>query len=104
MQVSGTRKFVASLGNYGEKYEASRSVTASHSDLGYTDEQWFEHVEEVGPAKACEEIADFVMEQVNLELEGELEEANALLEEGEDSFLLKVFPPKRSSSRRKKRS
>lgn len=103
MQVSGTRKFVANLGNYGERYEASRSVTADHSDLGYTNDEWFEHVQEVGSEAACEELADFVMEQVNAELEGELEEANALRDPEEDSFLLRIFPPK-SKKRRSRRS
>lgn len=101
MQVSGTRKFVANLGNYGERYEASRSVTASHEDLGYTNEEWAEHIEEVGSEAACEELADFVMEQVNAELLGELEEANDLRDPEEESFLLRVFPPKK---KRKKKS
>lgn len=100
MQVSGTRKFVANLGNYGEKYEASRSITMSHQDLGYTDEEWFDHVKDVGTEAACIELSDVVMEQVTEEIKGELEEANELRDPEEDSFILRVFPP--SKKKRKK--
>lgn len=104
MQVSGTRKFVANLGNYGERYEASRSITMSHEDLGYTDEEWFEHVKDVGTEAACIELSDVVMEEVTEEIRGELEEANDLRDPEEDTFLLRVFPPPSSKKKRKKRS
>lgn len=102
MQVSGTRKFVANLGNYGEKYEASRSVTMSHIDLGYTDEEWLEHVKDVGTDKAYLELADTVMEFVNDEISEELDEADRLRDPDEPSFILRLDPPKRKNPSTKK--
>lgn len=99
MQVSGTRKFVANLGNYGERYEASRTITFSHQDLGFSDEEWLEHVKKEGTEQCLEMISDAVMEAVNDELEGELEEANELRDPSEDSFLLKIYPPKKTKKR-----
>jgi hypothetical protein len=102
MQVSGTRKFIANLGNYGEKYEASRSVTMSHMDLGYTDEEWLEHVREVGTREAFSELADTVMDEVNDEIADELEEADRLRDPDEDSFIMLLDPPGRTSPNTKK--
>ncbi|MCA1783610.1 MAG: hypothetical protein ABR616_15730 [Dermatophilaceae bacterium] len=102
MQVSGTRAFKASLGNYGEKYEASRSVTAHHIDLGYTDEEWLEHVRDVGTHEAFLELADFVMEEVNDEIADEIEEADRLRDPSEDSFILRLDPPGKKNPSTKK--
>lgn len=102
MQVSGTRRFVANLGNYGEKYEASRSVTMSHIDLGYTDEEWREHIEDVGTEAAFLELADTVMIAVNDEIADELEEADRLRDPEEDSFILRLDPPGKKNPNVKK--
>lgn len=102
MQVSGTRKFVANLGNYGEKYEASRSVTMSHIDLGYTDEEWREHINKVGPEDAFLGLADAVMNAVNDEISEELDEADRLRDPDEPSFILRLDPPKRKNPSTKK--
>ena len=102
MQVSGTRRFVANLGNYGEKYEASRSVTMHHVDLGYTDEEWREYVQEVGTHEAFLELADAVMEEVNDEIADEIEEADRLRDPSEDSFILRLDPPRKMNPNTKK--
>lgn len=102
MQVSGTRKFVANLGNYGEKYEASRSVTMSHIDLGFTDEEWLDHVKEVGTKQSFLDIADEVMDAVNEEIADELEEADRLRDPEEDSFILRLDPPGKKNPATKK--
>ena len=102
MQVSGTRRFVANLGNYGEKYEASRSVTMHHVDLGYSDEEWLEHVREVGTHEAFLELADTVMDEVNAELADEIDEADRLRDPGEESFILRLDPPRKKNPNTKK--
>lgn len=102
MQFSGTRKFIANLGNYGEKYEASRSVTMSHIDLGYTDEEWLDHVQDVGTEAAFLELADEVMDAVNDEIADELEEADRLRDPDEDSFILRLDPPGKKNPNTKK--
>ena len=102
MQVSGTRRFVANLGNYGERYEASRSVTMHHIDLGYTDEEWLEHVREFGTHKAFLELADAVMEEVNDEIADEVAEADRLRDPDEDSFILRLDPPSKKNPNTKK--
>lgn len=102
MQFSGTRKFVANLGNWGEKYEASRSITMSHQDLGYSDEEWLEHVREVGTHEALLELGDAVMDEVTEEILGEVEEANALRDQDEPSFVLRVLEPKEKKTSKKK--
>jgi len=102
MQVSGTRKFVANLGNYGEKYEASRSVTMNHTDLGFTDEEWIDHIREVGTRQGFVDLADAVMDAVNEEIADELEEADRLRDPDEDSFILRLDPPGKKNPNTKK--
>lgn len=98
MNVSRTRKFIANMGNWGEKYEASATVTMGHHDLGYSDEEWFDHVESVGTQKAFEELADTVIAAVDYEISDEIEEANRLRPEDADSFL-DPKPAKKKSRR-----
>ena len=102
MQVSGTRGFVANLGNYGERYNAQRTVTMNHIDLGFTDEEWQQHVREVGTRQAFVDLADAVMDAVNEEVEMDLAEADRLRDPDEPTFILRLDPPGRKNPNTKK--
>ena len=107
MNVSRTRQFISNMGNYGERYQASVTVTMSHHDLGYSDEEWVQQVNDLeqkhpeeGTQKAFEIICDEVMDAVDAELADEIEEANRLRPAGEESFL----DPKKTKKRTRRRS
>lgn len=55
MQYSLGRDFRINFGDY-EGTNVNGHVVIKHTDLGYTDQQWSEHVKEVGYAAAFEEL------------------------------------------------
>lgn len=75
------------MGNYGERIEPSVRVALHHHDLGYTDEEWIEHVREVGTIKASEELEDKVMAIIARDLAREVQEALDLRDPDEPSFI-----------------
>ncbi len=100
------------MGNYGERIEPSARVALHHHDLGYTDEEWIEHVKDVGTLKASEELEDKVMTLISRYLEGEIQEALELRDPDEPSFIEVAYElnqeahdeehePKKSSSKKK---
>lgn len=79
------------MGNYGERIEPSVRVALHHHDLGYTDEEWIEHVKEVGTRKASEELEDEVMAIIARDLGEEVKEALALRDPDEPSFIEEAY-------------
>lgn len=87
MRISRTRSLRVNMGGYGEKYEFGASVTLDHTDVGWTDEDWCEHVRDVGATAASEEIEEVVMTILGNTLVGEMREALELKDPDEESFL-----------------
>lgn len=75
------------MGNYGERIEPSVRVALHHHDLGYTDEEWIEHVREVGTIEASLELEDKVMAIIARDLGAEVQEALDLRDPDEPSFI-----------------
>jgi hypothetical protein len=87
MKFSATKHFRANMGNYGENYGASRTVTIDHQDLGYTDEYWRDFVEREGFEAGLDLLREAVLDALEEEIQDEVDIANELRPEGEDSFL-----------------
>jgi hypothetical protein len=90
MNINRTRRVVVNLGNYGERWEAGASVTVSHHDLGFTDEQWAEELAgDDGDRLAAwyREMSSIALSRVNEILDIELEEADRVRDPDEPSFL-----------------
>ncbi len=79
------------MGNYGERIEPSARAALHHHDLGYTDEEWIEHVKEVGTLEAAEELEDMVMELIKRQLAPEIQEALDLRDPDEPSFIEEAY-------------
>lgn len=106
MIIDRRRGLRISMGNYGERIEPSVRVALHHHDLGYTDEEWIEHVKEVGTLKASVELEDKVMSIISRDLGAEIQEALDLRDPDEPSFIEVAYDlnqeqePKKSSSKK----
>lgn len=102
MIVDRRRSLRISMGNYGERVESSARYSAHHHDLGYTDEEWREHVNEVGILKATEELEDLVMGLIRRALEPEVQEALDLRDPEEPSFIETAYDIQQEQQQTKK--
>lgn len=55
MKATLGRQFRVNTGNYGHA-QTFVSVSYEPADLGFTHEEWIEHIKEVGTAAAAEEL------------------------------------------------
>jgi len=96
MNVSRSRELTVNMGNFGERYRAGATVTVTHEDLDYAQEDVA-----ADPEEAFKDLNNFALEKLNEELEKEVAEALQLRDADEPSFVENIEPPRQ---RRKKRS
>lgn len=111
MNVSRTRSLTINMGNYGERYQAAGTATLHHSDLGFSDEEWLDHVLELeskhpgeGTHRAFQELNTQALALVNETIEVEIAEAVRVRDADEDSFLDRYEhpePPRRTTRRKR---
>ena len=93
MRISRTRQLTINMGNYGERYQAGATVTLDHQDLGYSNEQWAEVVQEEGLDSLHREMSKLALTLVNRDLEAEVSEVLAIRDPEEPSFIEAHEPP-----------
>lgn len=86
MRLTRSRKLIVSMGPY-EQYHFGAEVSATHHDLGFTDEEMTRHSNLHG---LTEELQKLVDEQLDKALVQELEDA-ADLTADKKSFLLRAL-------------
>lgn len=92
MKISRTRSLTVNLGNYGERWQAGATVTISHNDLGFSDEEWTAELSEDGEDGEIlrgyiEDAGALALSVVNEILEAELDQAEEVRAPNEPSFL-----------------
>lgn len=88
MRLSRTRRFVANMGNYGERYEAGVTVTLDPSDLGYTDEEWASKAAAADdPHYLLDEFNEVADEMLDRVLQPEIDFVHDHRDPEEDTFL-----------------
>lgn len=88
MKITRTRMFRVNMGNWGEKYEFGSSVTVSHNDLGYSDEEWAEDANDEGTREELvETLKEFAEEILAEQIREELEDARDNKSSDSDSFI-----------------
>lgn len=88
MKITRTRMFKVNMGNWGEKYEFGASVTVSHADLGYSDEEWAEDAnDESTREELVESLKEFAEAILADQIREELEDAQDNKSSDSESFI-----------------
>lgn len=83
MNITRSRSFKANIGNY-ESFDVFVSVSVSHLDLGYTDDEWRDEQVTGNPEQAIADLRDLAEAEMEKQLRLEIERVNRL-RDGEDA-------------------